>query len=755
MFQTSYKPSGKTYVYISDLATDSAIQEPYTDAQIKVLESRGHDATYPGTWCETLLFGAYVQQISQELHTNDVWVGLTHYNSVSVYLQVPLSNAYNLGSTFVGGEEFGQDSISSYPSYVDMEYSGADTLIKWYYNNTLINTDTIAGHHLNDFRIAVQYTNNVITGYAFVWYENTSLWGSGGRSNADVLTKILNNAGSAVANGPVEGWRDPDDPDNPDRNFIISTLYYKPGYLNWVAGGRANPPDTPTTATEDLYNLTEAAGGVVGSDVVTYITNKDNSAEAWQFLTSDPESDGLTFAFPNSDPETHDYKIVWDFANQRFSAYDGETWLANFGGVYRQTNAKILISTMPEERGKLGVCFLMNVGGSAQYMLYQDYFPQLNELDTEEFDYEQIAREEFNGYGDGAEEGSEDEQQQQPDDLDEPAVDALATGFIYAFAVNQADMQSLAECLNNNTLSGKIKDDFGNHLFDFIVSYHTMPCVTNADFNSKVGIEYRGVPFIYGPNDTPLTLAQVTKSFYSVVCGSKKCLPQNVRGNGFENWANAQVQIYLPFIGYQHLNTADVWGREVTVVYYFDVLAGTCTANIGVEGKGTLYTYESSCSYKIPFTATIDTSMQQIMAGVMSGGSALLGTITNAATGNVGGAVASAMSGAGAIGNFISASEHKAIINRGGQLGGSAGWHTPRQPALIVTVPDVVNVTNSSYLEINGYPTFKSCTLSSYSGFYVEVAQIDLKAAPNNNGALPNDDELDLIKSALKEGVFV
>ena len=316
-------------------------------------------------------------------------------------------------------------------------------------------------------------------------------------------------------------------------------------------------------------------------------------------------------------------------------------------------------------------------------------------------------------------------------------------------------MQSLAECLNNNTLSGKIKDDFGNHLFDFIVSYHTMPCVTNADFNAKVGIEYRGVPFIYGPNDTPLTLAQVTKSFYSVVCGSKKCLPQNVRGNGFENWANAQVQIYLPFIGYQHLNTADVWGREVTVVYYFDVLAGTCTANIGVEGKGTLYTYESSCSYKIPFTATIDTSMQQIMAGVMSGGSALLGTITNAATGNVGGAVASAMGGAGAIGNFISASEHKAIINRGGQLGGSAGWHTPRQPALIVTVPDVVNVTNSSYLEINGYPTFKSCTLASYSGFYVEVAQIDLKAAPNNNGALPNDDELDLIKSALKEGVFV
>lgn len=754
MFQTSYKPSGKTYVYISDLATDSAIQEPYTDAQIKVLESRGHDVTYPGTWCETLLFGGYVQQISQELHTNDVWVGLTHYNSVSVYLQVPLSNAYNLGSTFVGGEEFGQDSISSFPSYVDMEYSGTDTLIKWYYNNTLINTDTIAGHHLNDFRIAVQYANNVITGYAFVWYEDASLWGSGGRSNADVLTKILNNAGSAVANGPVEGWANPDDPDNPDAAFIISRMYSKPGYTNWLAGGRSG--ETVASAREDLYNKTLDAGGMYGSDLVTYITDIPDSSAAWDYLMNDPASDMLTFNIPSSDE--HDFRIEWHYSDKNFYVYDGETQYSTTENRlnYRTGGVVILCGTC-DNGANLGWSMLIRTSGAIVVPQYNFYQWGINEsaTETQEYDYEQIAREEFNGYGDGAEEGEEDEQQQQPDDLDEPAVDALATGFIYAFAVNQADMQSLAECLNNNTLSGKIKDDFGNHLFDFIVSYHTMPCITNADFNNKVGIEYRGVPFIYGPNDTSLTLAQVTKSFYSVVCGTKKCLPQNVRGNGFENWANAQVQIYLPFIGYQHLNTADVWGREVTVVYYFDVLAGTCTANIGVEGKGTLYTYESSCSYKIPFTATIDTSMQQIMAGVMSAGSALMGTITNAATGNVGGAVASAMGGAGAIGNFISASEHKAIINRGGQLGGSAGWHTPRQPALIVTVPDVVNVTNSSYLEINGYPTFKSVTLASYSGFYVEVAQIDLKAAPNNNGALPNDDELDLIKSALKEGVFV
>ena len=79
----------------------------------------------------------------------------------------------------------------------------------------------------------------------------------------------------------------------------------------------------------------------------------------------------------------------------------------------------------------------------------------------------------------------------------------------------------------------------------------------------------------------------------------------------------------------------------------------------------------------------------------------------------------------------------------------------PRKPALLITIPDIVDQTSTFYNNLNGYPTCVSDYLSSYAGYYVEVGQIDLQAAPNGNGSVPNDTELDMIKSQLKEGVYV
>lgn len=760
-FYITYNPSGTTYQFIPPLYNNDAYAidpSPNTQGEIyqTVLESHGYDITYPGQWCDALIQGAVTIEMNQVLfQRNNAFLGLGYEISKSrnINLNLPLSEAYPRATSFVGGEEFGQDAQSTYPSRLEIKYSGNNTNIEWYYNNVLLKTDTIAGHHVDEFKIAVKNDRNALIGYSYVWAEGGTYWTSGDVSDPDVLQYILRNQGDEGGGiNTVEGWYDPD---NPDKQFIISTLYWKPGYYNWVAGGRSNPADTPTTATDDLYDLTSNyPDGLVGTDVVQYIANKDGSAQAWDFLKNDPESDGVQMSLPSSDPEQYNYYIKWNFTDQRFELYNGETWVSNFGGVYRENNALVLISTMPDNRQRLGVCYLLNVGGSAQYNLY-NYLPK-DAVDTEEFDLNEALLQEYNGYSDPDQDpGEEDDPQKDADEMEDPSVDPLATGFVYAFNVDEYDMTHLVESLNHDTLAGKIKDDFGNHLFDFIVSYHTMPCVNNADHNSKVAIEYRGVPFVYGESDTPLTLAQITKSWYKVDLGTKKCLPQKVRGDGFENWSQAQVQIYLPFIGTHHLNTADVWGKDVHVVYYFDVLAGTCVANIGVEGKGVLYTYESSCSYKIPFTSTIDQSMQNIMSGVMSAGSSIMGTVTSAMTGNVPGAISSAMSGANAVGSFISASEHKALISRGGQLGGTGGWHTPRSPALIITIPDVANVSNSDYMTINGYPTHKSSNLSSYKGSYVEVGNIDLKANANSNGAFPNDSEMEMIRSALKDGVYV
>lgn len=761
----TYQPSGSTIGYIPPLKGNT-IWQPSED-EIEILQSKGKTGTYPGEWCDSLMFAGYPTEIHSEIYIAPApsiggaieyvspWSDPLEGSYKNMLLEAPLNKAwaYSGATHFVGGEEFGQDAVSTVPSQVKIKPVVGGTEIEWYYNGSLLHTDTIAGHTVSEFMIAVKINGfSTASDYAIIWYENGNPWSSGALGNADVLQKIINNAGEKQLGQTVTGWQDPD---NPDKQFIISTLYFKPGYYNWVAGGRANPNDNPTTATEDLYNLTSNyPDGLVGTDLVQYITNRIGSADAWDYLKNDPESDGVSMTIPAVDPEAHSYTITWDFTNQRFTLYDGETWITNFGGTYRQENSLILISTMPDNRSRLGICSLLNVGGSAQYNLYN--YLDGNTVDTEEFDFNEAFFEEMNGY-DSENPGEPDNPQPDADDMDDPTIDALSTGFVYAFDVTYTDMENLISCLNGNALQQQIKNTFGNRLFDFIVSYHTMPCITNATEGSRIGINYMGVPFIYGEGGTQLTLKQITRSWYSVDCGTKLCYPTgSIRPNGFENWSQAKVQMYLPFIGTVHLNTADVWNRNIHVVYYFDVLTGSCSANIGVDGLGTIYSYEGSCCYKIPFTSVIDQSLQNTIAGITQVSQGVVTATMGAISGNYGAIAGGVMQGAGSIGNFISANEHQAIVNRGGSLGGSGGWHTPRSPALIITVPNKVTKFNdASYFTINGYPTHRAVTLNGYKGQYVEVGSIDLKSAVNDKGATPNDSELDMIRSALLGGVYV
>ena len=90
--------------------------------------------------------------------------------------------------------------------------------------------------------------------------------------------------------------------------------------------------------------------------------------------------------------------------------------------------------------------------------------------------------------------------------------------------------------------------------------------------------------------------------------------------------------------------------------------------------------------------------MQNMIAGVTSAGSGLISMVSGGMSGNVMGVINGAMGVAGSVGSFISAMEHKALINRGGSVGGAGGWHSPRQPALIITVPDVADINKTQYI---------------------------------------------------------
>ena len=781
-YSAVYTPTNNRYFFMPDFR-DNQAYFPDNNNDLKVLQSNGKNAAYPGEWCSNTIFGGDVAALKNYIK----YGGTTNVNPLNIGSAVLTEEAatqlvYNLGTPvyqcinkctpFSGGELFGQDEESDSPATLEISHNGGDTYIDWIYNGEILHTDTIVGHTPDKVVIAITNDNTSINKYAFIWAEEfvgpmpagqtaePTIYTSGNKSNAQVIQKILNNAGSSDAGIEVRGWSDDEMGD-----FILSTIDDYGSSYGWVLDF-GDIPDGATYAVtnEVVQKIVNEHNDIIGTDVVSYLAGTDDQAEAWNKFNNDPDYANFEWTLPVSDISGLDSsKLIWVQADHMWYVQVNEdpatALFVSYPSAARNAPAHVWLTIWSDGQSgvaeEIGLVVGQTIGGSKPaYRIFRLNTLDVDDfLDTEEFDYNQIALEAMNGLDDSA--GQQDDPPKDADDMDDPSVDALASGFIYAFGVTPNDMQNLHSALNHDTLAAKIKDDFGNHLFDFIVSYHTMPCVTNADVLNKVGIQYRGIDFIYGDADTPLTLAQITKSFYKVDLGEKLCLPTGVRADGFENWSQAQIQLYLPFIGTHHLNTADVWGKYVHVVYYFDVLAGTCTANVSITGKGTIYTFESSCSYKIPFTSTIDQSLQNMMAGIMSAGSSLVGTVAAASTGNVAGTITSAMSGAGAIGSFISAAEHKSIISRGGQLGGSAGWHCSRQPVLIITVPDKAEISLTDYLKLNGYPTHKSTYLSQYAGTYVEVGQINLKAAANSEGAIPNDDELDMIKSALKEGVYV
>ncbi len=762
-----YDPGNIRRGYIPPLTNNSIWSVDEYSRQATILESNGKDVLYPGQWCDSIIFGGYVMEVHSELHYHDLGSIGGAFEYVNPFdnpviseddymeLEEPLKVAYNMSNCthFIGGEEFGQVEGTTAPSKVEIKHISTGTQIDWYFNGSILHSDVITGRTIHDFALAVQITGvQTISNYAYIWTENGNLWTSGSYGNADVIRQILNAAGSGELGQSVTGWQDPDDP---DKQFVLSKLNSIPGQYTTLSHGSAN---NISNGVEHFVDKQTELGSLLGTDLVTYITNIPDSAGAWDYLMNDPESDMLTMNIPSA--EGHEYRIEWHYSDKNFYVYDGETQKAvttSLNGTYKTGGCYIPIGTLD---GGTALGWGLAIRTSAPYTCdYHFYFwnSDISGTETEEFDFSEGRFEYANGY-DAQNPGEEDDPQPDADDIEDPSIDALSTGFVYAFDVNFSDMENLVSCLNGNTLAQKIKADFGNKLFDFIVSYHTMPCITGATEGDRTGINYMGVPFIYGADDTQLTLKKISKSWYKVDLGTKKCLPtgrRNDNGFGFEDWQSAQVQMFLPFIGTVHLNTADVWGRDIHVVYYFDVLIGSCTVDIGVEGKGTLYSYESSCSYKIPFTSVIDTSVQQMMSGVMSASSGLFTSVMGATTGNAGAVLGGVNQIVGSAGNFISAMEHKAVVNRGGSLGSSGGWHTPRSPALIITVPDYQKVDTTLYNQINGYPTHKAVQLSGYSGQYVEVAHIDLKASVNGNGATPNDTELDMIRSLLNGGVYV
>lgn len=201
------------------------------------------------------------------------------------------------------------------------------------------------------------------------------------------------------------------------------------------------------------------------------------------------------------------------------------------------------------------------------------------------------------------------------------------------------------------------------------------------------------------------------------------------------------AEIYLPFIGFKSLNINDVMGKTVSVNYNIDMLSGTCTAIVKVDGNS-MYSYSGNMALFLPLSAgnwaRMMTSIFGAVGGVASIGAGVAGVMSGSA---LLGSTAAAVSGARTLGNLESNS-----VSRSGKISGNAGILGDYQPFIVITRP--INDKPSTYNSNIGQTYNKSVQLGTLSGFtIVDEAHIE--------GMSATETEKKEIERLLKEGVIL
>lgn len=324
--------------------------------------------------------------------------------------------------------------------------------------------------------------------------------------------------------------------------------------------------------------------------------------------------------------------------------------------------------------------------------------------------------------GDGGGEGDFDGDSDPIDFPDLPDISVVDTGFVNLFNPTIAQLQALANYMWSDLFSiDTFKKIFADPM-DCILGLSIVP-VTVPDGGLS--------PVTVGNISTGVNLNKAGAQYVEIDCGT---LNVNEYWGAYLDYSPyTNVQIYLPYIGFQHLNIDDVMKKAVHVKYHVDILSGSLCAYVKC-GDSVLYTYTGQCSLTIPVNAN---NFTQMITSIASG---LISTGVSMASGGIGGAVGSGLQSA------ISVASSKPTVERSGQLTGMGGILGIQKPYMILTRPRQCLPRGQN--GFTGYPSYITATLSSVSG-YTEVAEIHLENVPATS------EELAEIEQLLRNGVII
>ena len=244
----------------------------------------------------------------------------------------------------------------------------------------------------------------------------------------------------------------------------------------------------------------------------------------------------------------------------------------------------------------------------------------------------------------------------------------------------------------------------------------------------------------YLPIDVPamLSLGQITLGRYF---------------NNFLDFAPyTKVEIYLPFIGFETLDTDLVMGKTIKIQYAVDTYTGKCTAYVILVRSGSetvILTRDGQCGQQIQVAGGSGADIARNL--LKFGASTIMGAANTA--GFIGGAPIA--SGVKTAAGFLASATVGAMdaarynVHKGGLQETLTAFYAPTIAYLIVTRPVVAEP--SSYAHSYGRPCGKTLTLSACSGF----TQVDAVHIEGSGFATATIGERDEIERLLKTGVIL
>lgn len=272
---------------------------------------------------------------------------------------------------------------------------------------------------------------------------------------------------------------------------------------------------------------------------------------------------------------------------------------------------------------------------------------------------------------------------------------------------------------------GEIAKSFVNSkLIDYVIDTHIIPVSPTASNSENIKIGFKTFD---------QTAPKVTSDYIDFDCGTLNIAEYY---SNFIDYVGTTAKLYLPFVGYTSIEPEYFQNGKLQVKYRFNIIDGSFIAFvISSSSKSNLKdsviaTYSGNCCVHIPLTGLNYSSM---VSGVV--GSGLKG-LSSLATGNVGGALSSAMEVAQA----------KPQMENSNGYNATSSFLGIRTPYLLIS--RTVSNFSENYAKENGLPYNVTEKIGNLTGFTI----VDNIILDNLN---ITETEKQMISALFTKGIFL